>query len=139
MLVLIAGCQEKSAVNGVNPTADAAAAGAEEEIKANLAKLGPKDQPLAEKQKCCAVMPEHANWWAVPTLLVVRCSSFVGWAPPTRIANRWAVPTLQTQQISCNGLLVDRCSSFVGWAPPTRIANRWAVPTLQACKSAATD
>jgi hypothetical protein len=26
--------------------------------------------------------------------LVDRCSSFVGWAPPTRIANRWAVPTL---------------------------------------------
>ena len=58
VLVLIAGCQEKPAVNGANPTATAAAADADAEIKANLAKLGPKDQPLAEKQKYCVVMPE---------------------------------------------------------------------------------
>ena len=58
VLVLIAGCQEKPAANGSNPTAAKAAAAADEEIKANLAKLGPDDRPLAEKQQYCAVMPE---------------------------------------------------------------------------------
>jgi hypothetical protein len=57
-LVLIAGCQEKLAVQGTKPTAADVAAAAEAEIKAKLAKLGPEDQRLAEQQRYCAVMPE---------------------------------------------------------------------------------
>ena len=58
VLMLIAGCQEKPAANASNPTAAKAAGAADDEIKANLAKLGPIDRPLAEKQQYCAVMPQ---------------------------------------------------------------------------------
>jgi hypothetical protein len=57
VLVLIAGCQKQPAVNGANPTAAPAAAAAEAEIKANLAKLSPEDRQLAEQQQYCPVMP----------------------------------------------------------------------------------
>jgi hypothetical protein len=58
VLVLIAGCQAKPAANGANPTAAKATGAADEEIKASLAKLGPNDRALAEKQQYCAVMPQ---------------------------------------------------------------------------------
>jgi hypothetical protein len=66
--VLLAGCQGKSATNGSTP---GAAADAEAEIKASLAKLGPEDRRLAEQQNYCPVMPEVRLGEMGPPLKVV--------------------------------------------------------------------
>jgi hypothetical protein len=64
--LLTAGCQEKpaAAVSTVDPDAD---------VKANLAKLDPADQQLAERQKHCPVMPEvRLGEMGTPLKIVVK-------------------------------------------------------------------
>jgi hypothetical protein len=49
-VLAVAACQGNPTPNTATP------ADAEAEIRANLAQLGPEDQRLAERQKCCPLM-----------------------------------------------------------------------------------
>jgi hypothetical protein len=51
IVVSMAGCQDK-------PTASGPAVDPDAEVKANLARLDPEDQRVAERQKYCPVMPQ---------------------------------------------------------------------------------